>query len=264
LKRSLLGLTVGPVTLYQPVASAPAGRGRKHRRAPLPEGQVAAEPVEYDLSTNVDGLVSVWGLPPWPVTMIGRTRLDNVERCLRRVLEEGIPGDVIETGVWKGGTTIFMRGVLRAFGVTDRRVYVADSFEGLPEPDVEKYPADEGMTLHLWRNLAVGVDEVKANFARYDLLDDQVEFVEGWFRDTLPGLREHAWSVVRLDGDYYESTMDALVNLYPGLSPGGWLIIDDHDITACAQAVSDYRERNGIDEPIERIDWTGICWQKRR
>jgi O-methyltransferase len=95
------------------------------------------------------------------------------------------------------------------------------------------------------------------------LLDDQVTFVKGWFRDTLPTLRDHTWSVLRLDGDLYESTMDALVNLYPGLAPRGWIIVDDYEIPACAQAVDDYRQKEGVSEPILRIDWTGICWQKQ-
>jgi hypothetical protein len=196
--------------------------------------------------------------------MIGSRRLANVESCVRDVLERGVPGDLIETGVWKGGTTIFMRGLLRAYGVTDRKVYVADSFEGLPAPDVEAYPADEGFTLHLWPNLAIGLDGVRANFARFGLLDDQVDFVKGWFRDTLPALRGHVWSVMRLDGDLYESTSDALRNLYDGLSVGGWVIIDDYsDIPACQQAVSDFRTENDITEPIIEVDWTGVCWQKQ-
>ena len=106
------------------------------------------------------------------------------------------------------------------------------------------------------------VDEVRANFARYGLLDDQVRFVEGWFRDTLPGLRDLTWAVIRVDGDLYESTMDSLENLYGGLSPGGWVIVDDYERAPCRQAVHDFRERNSISEPIVTVDWTGICWQK--
>jgi hypothetical protein len=196
------------------------------------------------------------------MTMIGARRMDNIEDCVRRVIEDRVPGDLIETGVWRGGATIFMRGVLRAFGVADRTVYVADSFQGLPAPDAERYPADAGIDLHLWPGLAVGLDEVRANFDRYGLLDDQVEFVPGWFGDTLPALTGHRWAVVRLDGDLYQSTTDSLDNLYDGLSPGGWLIVDDYEIPACRQAVNDFRERRGIDDPIREIDWTGICWQK--
>jgi hypothetical protein len=269
LKRVLLGQTVGPATLLQPTpdagAAEPTGRRARLARAlsppPSPSG-VPAEPVEFDLSTNVDGKVSLFHLPPWAMTMIGTRRMDNIEQCVRQALADGVPGDLIETGVWRGGASIFMRGLLRAFEVTDRKVYVADSFQGVPPPDPERYPVDEGMELHLWPGLAVGVDDVKANFERFGLLDDQVEFVEGWFRDTLPGLRGHQWAVVRLDGDLYESTTDSLENLYDGLSPGGWLIVDDYEIHACRAAVNDFRERRRIAEPITEIDWTGICWRK--
>jgi hypothetical protein len=267
LKRALLGQTVGPVTLFHPVPDAanppPAGRRERLARAlsPAPAG-VPAEPIEYDVSTNVDGRMSLFHLPPWAMTMIGTKRMDNIEQCVRRVLDDGVPGDLIETGVWRGGASMFMRGLLRAFGVADRKVYVADSFQGVPPPDAARYPVDEGMVLHTWPGLAVGLDEVRGNFERFGLLDEQVEFVPGWFRDTLPNLKDHQWAVVRLDGDLYESTNDSLENLYDGLSPGGWLIVDDYEIHACRAAVNDFRERRGIKEPITEIDWTGICWQK--
>jgi O-methyltransferase len=265
LKRALLGQTVGPATLLRPApdpADMQGRHGRLARALHQPPGGIPAEAVEFDLSDNADGRISVWGLPPWAMTMIGTRRMENIERCVRQVLQDGVPGDLIETGVWRGGATIFMRGVLRAFGVTDRKVYVADSFQGLPPPDAQRYPADEGLDLHLWPGLAVSIDEVKANFDRYGLLDGQVEFVKGWFRDTLPTLKGHRWAVVRLDGDLYESTTDSLENLYDGLEPGGWLIVDDFEIAACRQAVTDFRDRRRIDDPISEIDWTGICWQK--
>jgi hypothetical protein len=264
LKRSLLGRTVGPTTVLQPIAPRPQELGRRARlaRALAKPPGIPSEPVRYDLSDNTDGRVSVWGLPPWAMTMIGLRRMDNLESCVRRVIEDRVPGDLIETGVWRGGATIFMRGILRAFGVTDRTVYVADSFQGVPAPDENRYPADEGTQLHLWSGLAVDADEVRANFERYGLLDDQVEFVEGWFRDTLPKLRDRRWAVIRLDGDLYESTMDTLENLYDGLHSGGWLIVDDYEIAACRHAVDDFRAKRDIDDPIIPIDWTGICWQK--
>ena len=264
LKRSLLGQTVGPVAQPRP-SSPPPPEGLRARLADLIHPRRVATDVvtEPDLADNVEGRISVWGLPAWAMTMIGTRRMDNLEQCVSRALDDDVPGDLIETGVWRGGASIFMRGILRAYGVKDRTVYVADSFAGVPPPDVARYPADAGIDLHLWPGLAVDLDEVRANFDRYGLLDDQVRFVPGWFRDTLPALRGHRWAVVRLDGDLYESTMDSLENLYDGLSTGGWLIVDDYEIPACRQAVTDFRDRRGIDDPIIEVDWTGICWQKR-
>ncbi|MFL6247113.1 MAG: TylF/MycF/NovP-related O-methyltransferase [Thermoanaerobaculia bacterium] len=203
----------------------------------------------------------------WPaqaLTMIGKTRLGNIQECMERVLQEDVPGDVIETGVWRGGATIFMRAILRAYGEKERKVWVADSFRGLPRPNVEKYPADRDYDLSMWRSLAVPADEVRENFRRFELLDDQVVFLEGWFADTLPVAPIERLAILRLDGDLYESTMDALVHLYPKLSPGGFAIVDDYfSAPPCRQAVDDFRRANAIDEEIIRIDTHGAFWRRR-
>jgi len=174
-------------------------------------------------------------------TMIGLKRLENLKMCIRTVIEDNVPGDLIETGVWRGGAVIFMRGALLAYGDEDRVVWAADSFEGLPSPSAA-YAADADSELHTVRHFEVGVETVKANFAKYGLLDDRVKFIKGWFSESLPGAPIERISVLRLDGDMYESQMDALKNLYPKLSPGGFCIIDDyHMIEACRRAIHDYR-----------------------
>lgn len=202
----------------------------------------------------------------WPAhahTMIGMKRLDNLQSCVENILGNEVPGDLIETGVWRGGSTIFMRAILKAHDIHDRRVWVADSFKGLPPPNPDLYPADEGDRLHEFTELAVSVDEVKSNFAKYGLLDEQVRFLQGWFRDTLPQAPIERLALIRLDGDMYESTMDALVHLYPKLSRNGYLIVDDYGCYAsCRQAVHDYRNANGITDEIHEIDWTGVYWQR--
>ena len=121
-----------------------------------------------------------------------------------------------------------MRALLKAYAVKDRLVWVADSFKGLPVPNPEKYPADTGDRLHEFKELAVPLDQVKSNFAKYGLLDNQVRFLKGWFRDTLPNAPVEQLAIIRLDGDMYESTMEALVHLYPKLSRGGYSIVDDY------------------------------------
>jgi O-methyltransferase len=109
----------------------------------------------------------------------------------------------------------------------------------------------------------VPLEEVKANFARYGLLDDQVRFVPGWFRDTLPGAPIERIGLLRLDGDMYESTYVALEALYPRLSPGGYLVVDDYGaIPSCRRAITDYRAANHIEDPIHEIDWTGVYWRR--
>ncbi len=200
----------------------------------------------------------------WPhngLTMIGYTGLTNVQECVEDVLANDVPGDFIETGSWRGGATIFMRALLRLHG-SDRQVWVADSFQGLPPPSPE-YPADADLRLDQQPFLSVPLEKVKENFAKYGLLDDQVRFLEGWFKDTLPTIRDRQWAVVRLDGDLYESTILGLDNLYPGLSLGGYLIVDDYGaVEACRTAVHDYRTAHGITEKIRAVDGTRSYWQK--
>jgi O-methyltransferase len=202
----------------------------------------------------------------WPrdaETMIGLRRLENVEECLSRVIEDGVPGDVIEAGAWRGGTAIFMRAVLAAYGETDRTVWVADSFQGLPKPDPIRHPADRALDYTVHPELSVGVEQVRHNFARYGLLDDQVEFLVGWFKDTLPSAPIDELALLRLDADLYESTLDALTCLYPKLSPGGYCIVDDYGLLeACRRAVHDYRKDHSITDAIRAVDWTGVYWRR--
>jgi O-methyltransferase len=202
----------------------------------------------------------------WPVkahTMIGRARLSHLRGLVEATLRDGVPGDYIETGVWRGGACILMRAVLAAHGVDDRRVFVADSFEGLPRPDAARYPADRRDRLHSFSELAVSEGEVRRNFDAYDLLDDQVVFLKGLFKDTLPALRGRPFAVIRLDGDMYESTMDALTNLYDGLSAGGYVVVDDYGIlTCCRRAVHDFLDARDLCPTIEPIDAGAVWWRK--
>ncbi len=203
----------------------------------------------------------------WPAnahTMIGAKRLLNIRFALETVVREGIEGDFIETGVWRGGACIFARGVLNALGST-KKVYVADSFAGLPRPDPEKYPVDLDDKLYTYETLAVSRAEVEANFDCYGLLDSSVEFIEGYFEETLPNANVSTLSVVRLDGDMYSSTIVALESLYSKLSEGGFLIIDDYGaIHSCRKAVEDFRTAYAIKDEMHLIDWTGVYWRKGR
>lgn len=206
----------------------------------------------------------------WPAdaeTMIGMQRLTSLQRCVETVLQEDVPGDLVECGVWRGGASILMRAVLAAYGDEKRNVWLCDSFEGVPPPDEKNYEADKlprfNMGLHHAAPvLAVTQDQVKANFERYGLLDDQVRFIPGWFKDTLHKSPIEQISVLRLDGDLYESTIQALEPLYPKLSPGGYCIIDDYNLEYCRKAVADYRSQHGITAEIIDIDGYGAYWRK--
>ncbi|MBI3515383.1 MAG: class I SAM-dependent methyltransferase, partial [Proteobacteria bacterium] len=195
-------------------------------------------------------------------TMIGRKRLDHLHACLDTIVRDDIPGDLIETGVWRGGATIFMRAHLMAHGVADRTVWVADSFEGVPPPSCAE---DAGIDLSVARQPILAIDQarVRALFARYGVLDAQVRFLPGWFRDTLPAAPIERLALLRLDGDLYESTMDALDALYDRVSPGGFIVIDDYGaVPSCRRAVEEFRAAHAIAAPLETIDWGGVAWRK--
>jgi hypothetical protein len=201
----------------------------------------------------------------WPSeahSMIGNLRMTNLRQIVEFVVQNGIPGDLIETGVWRGGACIMMRAVLKAYGVEDRRVWVADSFCGLPEPNPE-IAADTGDKHHTFSELAVSLSAVQSNFAKYGLLDGQVQFLQGWFSETLPSAPIERLTVLRLDGDMYESTMDALTSLYDKVSEGGFIIVDDYGVVSgCQKAIHDFREQRQIAAPLQPIDGYGVFWQK--
>jgi macrocin-O-methyltransferase TylF-like protien len=206
------------------------------------------------------------------VSMLPLARLDNIRNCIENILREGIPGDLIETGVWRGGACIFMRGILKAHSITDRLVWVADSFEGLPAPNPNMFPLEakvqSGPVMQKeYHNFAVSLEEVTRNFAAYSMMDDQVKFLKGWFKDTLPNAPIGTLSLMRLDGDFYESTRDGLDNLYDRLSIGGYVIIDDYGEdtwTYCRKAVDEFRSERGIEDPLIVVDSRCSYWRRKR
>jgi O-methyltransferase len=203
--------------------------------------------------------------PPEAETMVGLKRLDNIQFCVTDVISRKIPGDLIECGAWRGGSCIFMRAILAAYGVKDRTVWVSDSFEGLPKPDLNLYPTEAA---HRWAGgeMAVSLDEVRENFRKYGLLDEQVKFLKGFFKDTLPKAPLGPIAVLRVDGDLYESVTETLEFVYPKVVVGGYVILDDYGehLPPAKQAVDDYRKAHGISEPIQRIDYSGAYWRRER
>ena len=264
LKKTLIDLHRSSMTEFRPA------RGRKVKfvrpilslfEAMDKRNLEVCEKVKFSVEKRMNG-------EDWPLyadSMIGYKRMSNVQDCVISVIKNNVPGDFIETGVWRGGTVIFMRAILKAFDVTDRIVWAADSFEGLPEPEPGKYEADKDDVFYTFDELRISLDVVKSNFRKYDLLDDQVKFLKGWFKDTLPTAPIEKLAVLRLDGDMYESTMDGLVNLYPKLSVGGFLIVDDWgSVKGCQAAINDYRKKHNITEEIIPIDNEAVYWKRLR
>ena len=194
-------------------------------------------------------------------TMLGTRQLDQMQAAITDVVRQDVPGDLLEAGVWRGGMTIFMRGVLKALNENMRSVWVVDSFEGLPTISEHEKSAS------WWRggDMAIPIDKVRDNFARFNLLDDRVRFLKGYFSDSLPSAPIRQLAVLRLDADLYESTRDVLTHLYPKLSPGGYCIVDDYrNLGDCQRAVDEYRQLHNVTDPIEFIDTRAVYWKKER
>lgn len=201
--------------------------------------------------------------PPLGETMIGLRQLDNLQILIQVILKEKVQGDFIETGVWRGGATIFMQGVLRALDVHDRKIWVCDSFEGLPPPEPDKFPEDEGDQHHKVDLLAVSLEIVRENFRKYGLLDDNIIFVKGFFDETLPNLEIGDISLLRMDGDMYGSSMVTLDSLYDKVVPGGFIIVDDYMVVSgCRSAIDDFRKEHSITSTLQPIDNTAVYWRK--
>lgn len=201
----------------------------------------------------------------WPTrahTMVGIRRLDNLHACVETLLREAIPGDFVETGVWRGGASIFVKGALVALGDETRHVWLADSFRGLPPSDPSSYPADKGWNLDKYEELSISRQTVENNFRAYGLLDDRVHFLEGWFKDTMPTAPIERIALLRLDGDLYESTIQVLEPLYDRVSEGGFIVVDDFGLTPCRAAVEDFRSARNISDPILAIDGMAVYWRK--
>jgi O-methyltransferase len=205
----------------------------------------------------------------WPkcpaMSMIGRSRLENVLSLAKEKIEQGIKGDFIEAGIWKGGVIALMSAVLNVYGDTSRQVYGADSFKGIPPAKPDLYPADKAHLgcdkLEILSNNSRV--EVESLLQRFGLLSPQVTLVEGWFKDTLDNIPNENFALIRLDGDSYESTMQSLQALYPKLSDGGSIIIDDyHSWHGCKVAVDEWRTKHHIKDPLIDIDWTAVYWTK--
>jgi O-methyltransferase len=202
----------------------------------------------------------------WPAlayTMIGSKRLDNQRHCVETVLRDDIPGDFLEAGVWRGGASIYTRALLMIHGISDRTVWLADSFAGMPIPTARDTAADPQRDFSRQSFLAVSLEQVRDNFRRLDLFDEQqVRFLKGWFKDTLPTAPVEKLAILRLDGDHYSSTMDTLTALYDKVTPGGFVIVDDYYTwQGCQQATDEFRAARGIVTPLEKVDWSGAFWR---
>ena len=193
-----------------------------------------------------------------PCTLLSKSQLDLIESAVRMVEEGGVPGDFIEAGIWRGGAIILMRALLDADDIPGRKIFAADSFAGIPmNVRARNDPVD------MWKDRWIAsLEDVQANIRRFGLLDDRIEFVVGFFAESLAKLADERFALIRLDSDSYDSVETSLEHLYPLLSKGGVIIIDDWHLVGCKQAVVDYRSRHGISDEILVQD-SNAYWVKQ-
>jgi O-methyltransferase/8-demethyl-8-(2,3-dimethoxy-alpha-L-rhamnosyl)tetracenomycin-C 4'-O-methyltransferase len=216
-------------------------------------------PEQFRCVSHYDLAASKWKIDRLskPMTLLTWNQLDLVEKAVIDVATNNVPGDLLEAGVWRGGVIMLMRALLDAHGIEDRNVVAADSFKGIPQNTrAVNDPVDQ------WADRWVAsLDEVKEGIARFGLLDDRIEFLPGFFEDTLGALKGRTFSVIRLDSDSYDSVETSLEYLYPLVPRGGFIIIDDWHLPGCRMAVTAYREQLGIRDPIHEHDGNAF-WVK--
>jgi O-methyltransferase len=215
-----------------------------------------SKPFDYDLRQRG------YDWPAYAYTMVGRKRLDHLQDCLDTIKKEDISGDLVETGVWRGGVCIFMAGYLKVYGITNRTIWALDSFEGLPRPKPEEFPADKNDMHYKHKELQVSLESVRQNFQIFGLLNEKVKFVKGFFSDTAPKVPVHNIAILRLDGDMYESTMVVLKSLYSKVARGGFVIVDDYALKNCKMAIDDFMRENEINEQVSLVDQYSAFWRK--
>jgi len=234
--------------------------------------RIASPDIQQSEEVRKDIMVGkAW--PSYGYTMVGLKRSKHIQLLLEDVFQKGVPGDFLEAGVWRGGASIIAKAVMFAHGEDTRRVFVCDSFQGLPKNELHQDKA-HNVDWSAMEYLRVSQEQVMSNFRDFDLLDDRVEFVKGYFSESMPRFREShlgaggapspQLAVVRADGDMYSSCFDIIVNLYDFIPVGGYFIIDDWTGFPCADAIKDFRGHLGINEEIILVDQSSAFFQKKR
>ena len=199
------------------------------------------------------------------ITLTSPERIASLVDSVRHVVRTGVPGALLECGVWRGGSMVAVAMTLLDLGVTDRDLYLFDTFTHMPEPGAEDWA-------HTGEHASQILDEVAdaEAFRYHDLTTvqatvlgtgyppDRVHFVAGMVEDTIPAAAPDAVAFCRLDTDWYASTRHELEHLWPRLSPGGILLVDDYGhFLGCRQAVDEYLGRHAPEVFLHRIDYSG-------
>ncbi|MFD5898338.1 MULTISPECIES: TylF/MycF/NovP-related O-methyltransferase [unclassified Streptomyces] len=240
-----------------PVVPAPAPQAAEPAPKPKPKPKPAALPADYDdEAKEIIRAVK-------PFTMTSPERLNAFILATRHVVRHNIPGDIVECGVWRGGSMQACAKTLLALGETDRGLHLFDTFEGMPPPTAEDLRRDgrsaedllaaQGKDRPIWA--VASLDDVQAGFENVPYPGERVHYVQGLVEDTVPQQAPEQISILRLDTDWYASTKHELEFLYPRLVSGGVLLIDDYGYwQGSRQAVDEFLEKTGERLLMLRMD----------
>lgn len=217
--------------------------------------------VPYDMDEEFRGIY----VRTRPYTMTGVSNMYALYAAVRYVVRSGVPGDIVECGVWKGGSSMMAALTLLAMGETTRRLWLYDTYAGMAEPSDKDVQAFDGLRAHTrWRGAQQGdvnlwnyspLEEVRTNLYATNYPEEKILFVQGRVEDTIPSTAPGSIAVLRLDTDLYESTYHELHHLFPLLSECGVLIIDDYGWwTGSREATDRYFAENNIPILLNRID----------
>ncbi|TXL88907.1 TylF/MycF/NovP-related O-methyltransferase [Streptomyces sp. IB2014 016-6] len=238
-----------------PVVPSPAPQAAEP--APKPKPKPAALPADYDdEAKEIIRAVK-------PFTMTSPERLNAFILATRHVVRHNIPGDIVECGVWRGGSMQACARTLLALGETDRGLHLFDTFEGMPPPTAEDLRRDgksaedllaaQGKDRPIWA--VASLEDVQAGFEDVPYPGERVHYVQGLVEDTVPQQAPEQISILRLDTDWYASTKHELEFLYPRLVSGGVLLIDDYGYwQGSRQAVDEFLEKTGERLLMLRMD----------
>lgn len=202
-----------------------------------------------------------------PFTMTSRERQFALHLATRYVVEQKIPGDFVECGVWRGGSSMMAAHTLRELGATDRKIYLYDTFAGMSAPTEHDVNLHGSQADALWNQRQSGavntwcyasLEDVRANMGSVGYPSDKLVYVQGKVEDTIPGTLPEQIALLRLDTDFYESTAHELEHLFPRLSKLGILILDDYGHWKGARKATDaYFEKHGLKVFLSPIDYSG-------
>jgi O-methyltransferase len=243
------------LTGYELTRPVPGGRARlgttstKPAKAAMPsKAAKPAFPTDYD----DEAVATIQAVAPW--TMTSPEKLNALILAVRHVVKHKVPGDIVECGVWRGGSMQATARTLIESGDTSRHLYLFDTFEGMPPPTEEDRRHDgqsaaellaaNDRTSGVWA--VASLEDVQDGMSQVPYPGEQVHYVPGMVEETVPGKAPEQISVLRLDTDWYASTKHELETLYPRLVPGGVLLIDDYGWwQGSRKAVDEYLEETG-------------------